>query len=148
MKHFLLTGLLLICTFAIGCEHSPAGLPMVSMKIGSRTFHIEVAATPSDQETGLMKRDSMPEDHGMIFVFPDEGNRAFWMKNTRIPLDILYLDTAGKIVSIHQMQPYDLTETPSDFPMRYAIELNRGAAKDAGVKVGDQITIPPEAKAK
>src|SRR6202012_96879 len=109
MRHLL--PILILMTTAIGCEHSPSGLPVVGVKIGSRTFNLEIASTPSAQETGLMKRDSMPDDHGMIFVFPDEINRNFWMKNTRIPLDIIFLNTGGTIVSIHQMEPYDLSLT-------------------------------------
>lgn len=140
--------MLVVCWLAVGCDHSPNMLPTAQMKIGGKTFDIEIAATESQQETGLMKRDSMPDDHGMIFVFPNERERGFWMKNTRIPLDILFLDSSGKIVSIHQMIPYDERLTPSDFPARYAIELNKGAAESAGVKVGDRITIPPEAKSK
>src|SRR5581483_8429908 len=96
--------LLTIVMMAGGCEDSPAGLPVVRMKIGSQTFNLEVARTEAQQEKGLMKRDSMPADHGMIFVFPEELERSFWMKNTRFPMDILFLNSAGKIVSIHQMR--------------------------------------------
>lgn len=143
-----LTILLLSLTFlAAGCdEQSPAGLPIVKMTIGSRKFVIEVARTKPQQETGLMKRDSMPADHGMIFVFPDSQVQPFWMKDTRIPLDIIFMDAQGKVVSIHQMQAYDLHNTSSDFPARYAIELNAGAAADCGVKVGDILDIPPPAR--
>lgn len=148
MNHFLLILALMTALTAIGCEHSPSGLPVVSMQIGSRTFELEVAVAHSAQETGLMKRDSMPQDHGMIFVFPAEEPRWFWMKNTRFPLDIIFLNTGGQVVSIRQMEAYDLTQIPSDAPARYAIELNRGAAEAAGVKVGDQLVIPPEARSK
>ena len=138
----------LSCVFAGGCEQSPAGLAVVGMKIGNQTFRLEVAATSASQETGLMKRDSMPADHGMIFVFAEEAMRDFWMKNTRIPLDILFVSSNGTIVSIHQMAPYDEQLTSSDFPARYAIELNLGAAREAGAKVGDHLIIPAEAKPK
>ena len=70
------------------------------------------------------------------------------MKNTRFPLDIIYVSSAGVVVSIKQMQAYDLKVTPSDGPAQYAIELNLGAAAAAGVKVGDRLVIPAEAKAK
>lgn len=132
-----------------GCEEqSPAGLPTVKMKIGSRTFVLEVARTQAEQEKGLMKRDSMPADHGMIFPMPEERVQGFWMKDTRIPLDIIFADHNGKVVSIHQMEAYDEGNTSSDLPARYAVELNKGAAKDAGVKVGDILDIPPPARAK
>jgi uncharacterized membrane protein (UPF0127 family) len=139
----LLLGLLLL---AGGCEEqSPAGLPVVKMDIGNRKFVIEVARSPAEQEKGLMKRDSMPDDHGMIFVFTRDEVRKFWMKNTRFPLDIVFLDGKGKVVSIHQMQAYDINETSSDVPARYAVELNKGMASDSGVKIGDMIDIPPPA---
>jgi uncharacterized membrane protein (UPF0127 family) len=144
-----LTLILLLTVFlgGCGCEESPAGLPMAKMKIGSQTFNLEVARSEPEQEKGLMKRDSMEPDHGMIFVFGEEVVRSFWMKNTRFPLDILFLDSSGKVVSIHQMRAYDETNTSSDSPAQYAIELNKGAAGASGVKVGDVLQIPKAARA-
>ena len=78
----------------------------------------------------------MPADHGMIFVFRDESPRAFWMKNTLIPLDILYLDATGRVVSVKQMKPHDLTRVPSDGPAMYAIELNAGRRRAGGREGG------------
>src|SRR5437764_496582 len=83
----------------VGCESKPAttqsgsgsALPVVAMKIGSKSYNLEVAADSYSREHGLMERDAMPADHGMIFVFEGEADRDFWMKNTRIPLDILFL---------------------------------------------------------
>lgn len=119
---------------------------MVTMKIGNQSFHLEVAATSAAQEKGLMQRDSVPADQGMIFVFGDESVRYFWMKNTRIPLDIIFLDRDGRVVSIRRMQAYDLNETSSIYPAQYAIELNAGAAEKCGVKTGDQLSIPAQAR--
>ena len=82
----------------------------------------------------------------MLFVFPDEDYRSFWMRNTLIPLDIVYLDAGGNVVSIKQMKPMDETGVPSDFPAKYAIEMNQGAAAKAGVKVGDVLNIPANAR--
>ena len=93
-----------------------------------------------------MWRDSMPPDHGMIFLFRREEPLIFWMKNTRIPLDILYVDSNGKIVSIHQMRPLDLTGVPAKGLAKYAIELNQGMAAAAGVNEGDQLQIPDDVK--
>lgn len=139
---------LLLAVLTGGCQQSSSGLAVVPMRIGSRTFHLEIAATGDAQKTGLMERDSMPDDHGMIFVFGEEGPREFWMKHTRFPLDIIFVNTAGVVVSIKQMEAYDLNITASDKPARYAIELNKGAAESASVKVGDQLSIPPEARSK
>lgn len=114
------------------------------MTIGSETFNLEVADSKSEQQRGLMYRDSMPADHGMIFVFPDEEEREFWMESTFIPLDILYLDASGRVVSIKPMKPRDRTAVASDGPAMYAIELNQGTAARVGVRPGDVLEIPQE----
>lgn len=131
-----------------GCSSdAPASkLPTTKMQIGNRTFTLEIASNDDDRMLGLMYRKSMPDDHGMIFIFTDEQPRSFWMKNTEIPLDILYVDAKGQVVSIHQMEPYVLKSVHSAAAARFAIELNQGAASKSGVKVGDVLQIPPEAQ--
>jgi uncharacterized membrane protein (UPF0127 family) len=140
--------LLLLAPLACNRGSPPvSNLPMTRMPIGSKTYTLEIAAREADRNKGLMYRDFMPEDRGMIFVFADEDDRSFWMKNTRIPLDILFLDGSGKVVSIHQMKPYvEVPGTPSDGPAKYAIELNAGQAAAAGVKAGDVLQLPDAAK--
>ena len=123
---------------------SNSRLPTTRVSIGSQSFNLEIAYRPEDQETGLMNRKSMADDHGMIFVFPAERNLTFWMKNTLIPLDIIYADRGGRVVSVKQMKPLDETGVPSDGPVMYAIELNAGAAARVGVKAGDQLAIPDD----
>ncbi len=118
----------------------------VRMRLGKETFTLEVAATDRARQIGLMHRKSLPQDRGMLFVFADEQQRSFWMKNTHIPLDIIYADASGKVVSIKPMKPLDETGVPSDGPAKYAVELNQGAAKRAGVTVGDVLAIPAEAR--
>jgi len=125
-----------------------SGLATIKMPIGSKTFTLEVADTDRKREIGLMFRDSMPADHGMIFVFKDEDFRGFWMKNTRIPLDIIYVAADKGVASIHAMKPFDLSEVLSAGPAMYAIELNVNTASGTGVKAGDKLEIPAEVKAK
>lgn len=137
----------LLLLAAAGCSESTEKLPTMPVRIGQKTFQLEIARTEAQLEKGLMARDGMPGDHGMLFVFSDEKDLSFWMKNTRFPLDILFLDHADKIVSIHQMKPYDLTPVPSDRPASYAIELNLGAADGAAAHVGDTVDLPPSAMA-
>jgi hypothetical protein len=149
--HALLLATLLLfvgadCQSKKGDDQWP--LPTTRMQLGKKTFTLEIADTRATQEYGLMHRDSMPADHGMIFVFSDEAERRFWMKNTRIPLDIVYVNAAGKVVSVKQMKPYDLTSVPSDGPAQYAIELNKDAAAPAGINQGMTLQIPPGLKAK
>lgn len=131
----------------LGCNRysPPTGLPTVQIKLGTKTYTVEIAANDTDRQRGLMQRDSMPAEWGMIFVFPDEEMRGFWMKNTRIALDIIYVAGDGKVVSIHQMKPYDLNSTSSKGPAKYAIELNEGEAAKAGLKEGDVLVIPAAA---
>jgi uncharacterized membrane protein (UPF0127 family) len=145
--------LLLLLLLATGCDHAsgdggPSNLPTTKMQLGSKQFTLEVADTDATRQYGLMRRDSMPADHGMIFVFAREQELGFWMKNTRIPLDIIYVNSAGKVVSVKQMKPYDLTAVPSGGAAQYAIELNKGAAEAAGVKAGETLTLPEGLKAK
>jgi uncharacterized protein len=121
-------------------------LSTTKMRIGDKQFTLEIANTSAARQTGLMRRDSMPADHGMIFVFRKSDRWSFYMKNTRIPLDLLFIDESGKIRSIHQLKPYDLNSVTSDVPVKYAIELNEGMAKKAGAKVGDRLYIPEAAR--
>jgi uncharacterized protein len=116
-------------------------LPTTAIKIGSATFQMEIAGDPTSQEHGLMERDTLPADHGMIFVFADIAYRNFWMHHTRFPMDIIFADEHGQVVSTSTMKPYDETGIPSNFPAKYALELPAGAA--ASVKAGDTISIPP-----
>jgi uncharacterized membrane protein (UPF0127 family) len=121
----------------------PQSLPTTRMTVGKAELELEVADEESERSTGLMYRDAMPTDRGMLFIFPDESPRRFWMKNTYIPLDILYLDGQGKIVSIKPMRPLNLDGVDSEKPAKFAIELNRGGAAATGAAVGDVIPVPP-----
>ncbi|HEV2292550.1 MAG TPA: DUF192 domain-containing protein [Tepidisphaeraceae bacterium] len=124
-----------------------SALATVEMRIGSETYTLEIANSEAKRKRGLMERDSMPADHGMIFVFDEEQELNFWMKNTRFPLEILYLDAGGQVVSIRAMKPYDTrTNHSSARPAKYAIELNVGQVKKSGVKVGDVLEIPASAR--
>lgn len=108
-------------------------------------FAVEIAATPAEQEHGLMDRTSMPPDHGMLFVFPESRPRTFWMKNTLIPLDMLFFDADRRLVAIQaDAQPCKADPCqlyPSDTPARYVLELNAGTAAKLGVRKGDTITF-------
>jgi uncharacterized membrane protein (UPF0127 family) len=144
-KTLCLIALLLL----VGCESQPqSGLPTVSMQVGNKTFTLEVADSTKSRSYGLMRRDSLPSSRGMLFIFDKEEQRGFWMKDTRFPLDIIFLDASGKVVSVKQMKAYDMNTTPSDGPAQYAIELNLGAAESAGVKPGMSLKLPPNLMAK
>jgi uncharacterized membrane protein (UPF0127 family) len=119
-------------------------LPVTEIQIGNKPFSIEIAISFKDQETGLMHRDSLDPDHGMIFISDTAKVQDFWNHDVHFPLDLLFLDEKANIVSIKHMKPYDETGTFSDAPAKYTIELLGGTAANLGLKVGDHITLPPE----
>ena len=109
-------------------------------KNGEHPVMVELALTPKDREVGLMNRSEMPADQGMLFRFDETRNVAMWMKNTLIPLDMLFIDDAGKVVTIKtNAQPLSLDVIPSGQPVRYVLELNGGAAARYGVAIGDRL---------
>ena len=138
------------CPIAIGvlaaltsaCSVHAAG-PTAELK-GHR-FSIEIAADDEARARGLMFRDSMPEDHGMLFIFDRSYVQTFWMKNTRIPLDILYFDANYKLVSVQERVPPcrsdPCAQYPSTGPAQYVLELNAGMTQKLGAKPGDTLTV-------
>ncbi|MFD1015533.1 DUF192 domain-containing protein [Winogradskyella rapida] len=105
-----------------------------------KTLAIEVADDDYSIQTGLMYRTSLETNQGMLFIFPDEQMRNFYMKNTKIPLDIIYINKAKTIVSIQkQAQPMDLTSLPSEAPATYVLEINGGLSDSWGLQIGDRI---------
>lgn len=105
-------------------------------------FVLKVVSTPPERAKGLMFVKSMPKDEGMLFVYPDEYIRNFWMKDTFISLDIIFLNKERKIVNILENVPVLSTESRSSVaPAQYVIELNAGTAREKNIKVGDQITF-------
>jgi hypothetical protein len=125
------------------CASCSSAEPQVELK-GER-FDVELATTPQQQQLGLMFRDNMADDHGMLFVFPDSAPRRFWMKNTRIPLDIFYFDENLKLVSVAEdTKPCRVAQCPdypSAGPARYVLELNAGKAAELAAKPGDELQL-------
>jgi uncharacterized membrane protein (UPF0127 family) len=102
---------------------------------------IEIADTDYDIQTGLMYRKSMETNQGMLFVFDDVTERYFYMKNTHIPLDIIYIDANKKIVSFQKnAKPFDETSLPSNVPAKYVLEVNAGLVDTWLAKEGDSIS--------
>ena len=111
------------------------------LSVGEHTFYVEIAETPEDRARGLMHRDSLPDDHGMLFVFDRDQQLSFWMKDTSIPLSIAYIARDGTIREIHDMEPFSLEPVRSTRSVRYALEVNRGAFEAAGIHVGDRVDV-------
>lgn len=100
--------------------------------IRNTCFHLEIADTPTERAKGLMFREELAADHGMLFVFPNEGVHAFWMKNTLIPLDMIRLDSDYRIVDIQEATPCQEDPCAMYTPQNaasYVIELKQGTAK-------------------
>ena len=115
-------------------------LQIVSSTNDTLSFNIEIADNAIKTEQGLMYRSNMKDDNAMLFIFPDVQPRSFWMRNTRIGLDIIYADAEGKIVSIAKdAKPYDETSRPSNYPAKYVLEINDGLADKYGISAGDRI---------
>lgn len=106
------------------------------------TLEVEVASTRAQRERGLMERESMPEDHGMLFLFKEDVSLGFWMKNTPLPLTIAYIDSTGEILELRDGQPRDETILRPAQPYRYALEVNQGWFERHGFGPGDQVTLP------
>jgi len=103
-------------------------------------FQVEVVDTPAKRELGLQYRKELGSDRGMIFLFATEAPQSFWMKNTPIPLDMIFINRDRKIVGIvEQAAPYSLESRSVATPSQYVLEINGGLAKRHGIKAGDRV---------
>jgi uncharacterized protein len=118
------------------------GQPKVTIETskGEVSFQIEIAATPERREVGLMYRRELPPNHGMLFIFPGEKINSFWMKNTPIPLDMIFISRDRKIVGIvHETVPFSLDGRSVSVPSQYVLEINGGLSRRYGFKAGDAV---------
>lgn len=105
-----------------------------------KTIDIEIADDDYQTQTGLMYRDQMKNSQSMLFVFSSAEYHSFYIKNTRIPLDIIYIDSDKRIVSFQKnAKPFDETSLPSEAPSQYVLEINAGLADQWKLEVGDRI---------
>ncbi|MEJ2164361.1 MAG: DUF192 domain-containing protein [Desulfobacterales bacterium] len=120
----------------------PLELPTTAISIKSRTLTVELAATPSARACGLSHRSKLPQDHGMLFIFPNPIAATFWMKDTWIPLSIAFIDDAGKIMNIQDMTPMQTeVQYSSSGRAKYALEVNQGWFKGNGIGAGDRVVM-------
>jgi uncharacterized membrane protein (UPF0127 family) len=147
MRTFSLPGVPLFAAVLAcpACAAQPVTNTAPTVTLEGHAFTVEIATTPAEQQHGLMDRTSMPAGHGMLFVFPDSQPRTFWMKNTLIPLDILFFDADRHLVTIQaDAQPCKADPCqlyPSNESARYVLELNAGTAAKLGARKGDVITF-------
>lgn len=141
-KHLGLVGVLLTACGQADANQ-PQQLPVKPLEIhtsdGVQRLSVEVADDEKEREVGLMFRKSMPDDVGMLFMWPDIAMRSFWMRNTYIPLDLIYIQR-GKIVRIIPWaKPFDETSLPSGEPVDVVLEVNGGWTARRGVSVGHTV---------
>ncbi|MFQ5653773.1 MAG: DUF192 domain-containing protein [Planctomycetota bacterium] len=124
-------------------EAVPLKLGLHLLKVGEHDLWVEIASTPEARDVGMMHREELEDDHGMLFIFPTATRQGFWMKNCLIPLDIAYVDDDGKIIEILTMEaepqhklPSEYPRYPSSGPVRYAIETSAGWFESNAIEVG------------
>ncbi|MGC4395889.1 DUF192 domain-containing protein [Hydrogenophaga sp. T2] len=146
----LFTRLLALCLFATGPAWSQDApqtqLPRVSLSAGMHLINAQVASTHTSRMVGLMHRQDMPANEGMLFVFEQPGTQCFWMKNTLLPLTAAFLADDGTIVNLVDMQPQSLDSHCSAKPVRYVLEMHQGWFAKRGLKAGARLSGPPFVK--
>ena len=115
-----------------------AALPTI--KVGAKTLQVEIVQNDEERMRGLMHRDQLPAEQGMLFVFEEAQIQSFWMRNTFIALDIAFIDANGKIIDIQRMTPLDETKSyQSPAPVPYVLEVNAGWFERNGIGVGETV---------
>lgn len=133
--------------FAVACSPSGGDVqdgPVTPLAIetaqGSHSFSVEIADDNAERGQGLMNRHSMSRDHGMLFIYEKDQPVSFWMKNTYIPLDLIFISSDGVVRRVSMnAEPHDLEGIPSGEPVRAVLEVNAGTAIALGIKSGDRI---------
>jgi uncharacterized protein len=121
------------------CEAQPK-VTIVTQARRSVVFQVEVADTPAKRTLGLQYRKELADDRGMIFLFPAETQQSFWMKNTPLPLDMIFINAERKIVGIvEQTTPFSLDSRSVAAPSQFVLEINGGLAKRHGIRAGDSV---------
>ena len=130
------------------CIHAHAEETVLPLKIANKaTFMVELALTDEERMRGLMFRKELADDKGMLFLTDHAQVSSMWMKNTLIPLDMVFIDSDKRIVHIHEnAKPQDLTPISSKVPVTAVLELAGGAVKKNGIAVGDTVTLETDAK--
>jgi uncharacterized membrane protein (UPF0127 family) len=142
---------LLVALLVAGCARGeratpPGGAPPAAARVivearrgGAHPVAVEVVRTDADRARGLMYRTALAEGAGMLFVFEETGEHAFWMKNTLIPLDMIFIDDSGRVTGVVERATPGSLEPRSGGPSRYVLEVNGGWAAARGVAAGDQV---------
>jgi len=139
-----LAGLACVALLLAGCRTARAADEVVvhTAKGAAVVVAVELATTPETRTLGLMYRDHLDDGRGMLFIFPQIAPQSFWMRNTRIPLDILFIDEAHKVVRLHaNTTPYSEASLPSGAPVRFVLEVPGGFSAARGIAEGDSVDL-------
>lgn len=132
-----------VLALAVPALAAPRECVIIETRSGAAVFLVEVADTPEAMSRGLMWRTSLREDHGMLFVYDPPGHASFWMKNTLIPLDMVFIAVDGRVHRIaYNARPLSLESIPSGIPVRAVLEIAAGVADKLGVRSGDRVHHP------
>jgi uncharacterized membrane protein (UPF0127 family) len=143
--------IVLVLSFVLGIASvqtiaCPLQLPTSTVSIKGYTLTVGIASTPAARICGLSNRFELPENHGMLFIYPDLRNRSFWMKDTYVPLSIAFLDESGRIINLQDMIPMQTEKRYcSSGPAKYALEVNRGWFDAHEIVIGEtvEMKLPP-----
>jgi len=133
----------LLASATTGCHDRPPASVAFHTPAGEVRIEVEIASTEPERARGLMWRDDLAEDQGMLFLFPSEKPLSFWMKNTPLSLDIIFVSSDRRVVSIAAATtPYSTEPIPSRRPARYVVETRAGFCAENGVTVGTPVELP------
>ena len=134
----------IVCALSACSPAAPEMRPLTIKRTDGSVLplQVEIADSPAERAQGLMGRRDLADRHGMLFIFPEEDRLRFWMKNTPLFLDIIFINSDGKILSIHpKARPYDETAIPSLQPAQYVLEIKGGEAAALNITPGDHIIL-------
>ncbi len=142
-RPFALFWMLILLACSLNAE---ADMQKMTASVGTHRFQVEVALTPAERQQGLMFRDHLASDQGMLFIQPSSGPAGFWMKNTYISLDLLYFGSDGRLLEIHANTPPCTTPNcpiyrSNSQAVKYILELNAGTTQQLGIIPGDQLRL-------
>jgi len=149
-KFFTPCAVALIITLALSASpvfaQQNKKFPVIPLTTGMHVIQAEVVATEAERQQGLMFREHMAQNEGMVFLFGAPAGVCMWMKNTLIPLSVAFIDDDGKIVNIESMKPQSLESHCSKKPVRYALEMNEGWFRQKNIKPGSTIDGLPKGR--
>ena len=135
--------LLLTVAMPISCTEGQQSIPLSIVRQGTEQgvqLSVETAVTAAEQQRGYMHRKEIPDGTGMVFIYKSDAQLNFWMKDTPNPLSIAFIDSAGRIREIYDMQPFSLAVISSTHSVRYALEVPQGFFTRAGIAAGDRLS--------